>query len=112
MSESAPVIAHVRTILGDDPNTITQDTPAEIRDDVTSAICVVVAGMGHVLYSPDQGRAMFTQGPGTEREVEVRVVDGGVEVTVIANSRGQRRMVVVIDGVRASDDPTGREDGA
>jgi hypothetical protein len=89
--------AVVRTILGDDPNTITDDTPATIRDDVTSAVCVEVSGLGHVLYSPEQDRAMFTQGPGTERQVDVAHAENGdTEVTVIKNGAGQRRMVVVL----------------
>ncbi len=88
--------AKVRTILGDDPNTVEEDHDAEIRTDVTSAICVVVAGMGHVLYAPETGKAMFTSGPGTEREIDQRQEDGVVELTIIKNSRGQRRMVVVL----------------
>jgi hypothetical protein len=97
--------AKVRTILGDDPHTVEEDRDAPLVEGLHSAtlgvVAVEVAGLGVVLFvaADDRGpdRAMFTQGPGTERHIDVVRTEAGVECTVLKNGVGQRRMVVVLD---------------
>lgn len=94
----------MRTILGDDPHVVEDDQPAEMLEWLAPMAGVKVDGMGTLIFAPHDNkgpdRAVFTQGPGRDRDVEVRRTDPDrVECTIIANSRGQRRMIVVIVGL-------------
>jgi hypothetical protein len=97
--------AAMRVILGDDPNTMEEEHELPMVDGLLHPVVgVEVPGMGHVLYmgADDNGpeRALFTQGPGRERYIDPTRVDSEtVEIPIVVNGRGQRRMVVVIRGV-------------
>lgn len=63
------------------------------------AIAVAVPGFGHLVMvrSPDHpnaGRAVLTRGPGTERYLDARWIDGHVEVSMLHKAD---RLDVVIE---------------
>lgn len=66
--------------------------------DVPGVVCVNVPGLGYCIVAVDPPRqtAIHSQGPGTERELPCREVDGGLEVELLPNSSGEDRIVVVV----------------